>query len=895
MRRHVHPSPCLCHTEQTLTLKTGSRLGPYEISGAVGAGGMGEVYRARDSRLGREVAIKVLDPAVAGDASRLARFEREARLSSSLNHPNIVTIHDFAQTGGISYIAMELVEGESLRSVLKAEPLALKKLLSIASQIAAGLAAAHAVGIVHRDLKPENVMVTRTGVAKILDFGLAKATEAVISSETKTDVQLSRAHEVMGTAAYMSPEQARAGPVDFRSDQFSFGLILFEMASGKNPFHRASTLETLAAIHGQEAPPLSELRPDLPDSLLWIVQRCLSKDPAERYASTEDLARELVHVRDHGDRHNRLAVQPSKNVVPWVIAAGALAIAISTGLLVVRRAPAPTGREVIHVALYTPEIKSIPYGEANISLAISPDGLRVVTRGTGADQQQRLWVRDLRSTTTKAIPGTENGFSPMWSPDGHQIAFFGDGKLKIIPSDGGPARVVCDAVPQGGLSWSTSGTILFGQLESGASGIFKVSPGAAAPATRVTRADSARHEVVHIWPEILPDGKHFLYLTLIQRPGETIQHILRVASLDGGTPKDVAAIDSRAVFEDGRLYYARDGALLVQPFDPDRLVLTGEAVSIVDRLHYFYSTGLADFGVSKNGTICYRTALGDSAYVWLDRRGVQAGELGRAIFGDGRLAPGGQRFAVEVVNPKLGTSDLWVYDLGGKGASRLTFESLDEKSPVWAADGRSLFYRVDAEGPPDIYRLQLDDNSRELVFRGEGVEQPSDISPDDGQLIFLEFSRTTGIDLWLLPLAGEAQPRPFIRTPFNEIEARFSPNGRWVAFTSELSGRAEVYLAPFPGRGSPIRVSSEGGAKPRWRGDGQELFYISPADDVMSVAIRSAAGTIDASEPLFLFRVGQGIASYEVYPDGSRFLVRAPSEDRTSPLQLVLNVSAETR
>ncbi|HEY0592140.1 MAG TPA: serine/threonine-protein kinase, partial [Thermoanaerobaculia bacterium] len=532
-----------------MRLEPGSRLGPYEITGSIGAGGMGEVYRARDTRLGREVALKVLPHEVTRDPQRLARFEREARSASALNHRNIVTVHDFDSLDGETWLVMELIRGGSLREVIARAPLPLKELLSIASGIADGLAAAHAANLVHRDLKPENVMLTSDGTPKILDFGLVKQAPTD-DAKAETEVQMSRSGMVIGTATYMSPEQARGEPVDFRTDQFAFGLILHELSSGKHPFLRPTAIETLAAILNEEPDPLSD---SLPEPLAEIVARCLAKDPAERYGSTADLAHDLRRLRDAAGRPMERRSPPPRPR-PWAVAAGLAlaALALVAGWIAWRGRPAASVGS-IHAEIATPEIAEVHLGEMQLPVTISPDGRYLVVQGISAEGEQVLSLHDLRTGAVRVL--AENAVGAGWSTDSTAVAFFADGKLKTAAIDGSPPRTVCDALPEGTPAWQGE-TILFFQY-SQAPGMYRVNSSGGEP-RRVTD----RTELFSWWPEFLPDGNHFLYLLFKPATDQrkAISHDLMVGSLDGSPSRRISGqIDSRAVFADGFLLYVRDG------------------------------------------------------------------------------------------------------------------------------------------------------------------------------------------------------------------------------------------------------------------------------------------------------------------------------------------------
>lgn len=848
-----------------MRLGSGSRLGPYEISAAIGAGGMGEVYRAHDTHLGRDVAIKVLPQELTNDRERLTRFEREARSASALNHPNIVTIHDFSSTDGDTWLVMELIRGESLRDAISRGPMPLKKVIAIATGIADGLAAAHRAALVHRDLKPENIMLTADGVPKILDFGLAKSADIPDHTHAPTAPQITRAGVVMGTATYMSPEQARGESVDFRTDQFSFGIIVYEMLTGRNPFRRASPADSLAAILNDDPPPLD-------DPLGWIVARCLDKNPDNRYGATSDLAHDL----------HRLTAAPSVSAVHrsgrvwWVAAVAAIAI-FAALLLALFVRPKPAAMPAMDVAMPTPSIDEIAFGEILPPVTISPDGQLVVVAGTAADGIDRLWLTELRSGQTRPIGGSEHAHGVAFSPDSRSIAFSASGKIKTIAVDGGPARVICDVIPPGQLTWSGD-TILFSQP----AGIDRVSSSGGAP-QNIVPVNPAHPEDVSMWPEFLPDGRHFLYLATTHSHSD-LAHRLMLASIDGGAAAQVGSIESRTLFADGYLIFVRDGTLLAQRFDPDSRKLSGEARPLTDDVFFFQSTGLVAAGVSNSGLLVWRSSRRPSREVWLDRVGTASGSVGEAVFAGGRISPDGNRYAAAVVDRKEGTGDLWIFDLAQQTSQRLTFQSVDEVNPVWSADGKSLYYRCDVLGPPDVFRWKLGDDHGSLVYRGPAIEQPEDASPDGKSLLIVSYNRAVGHRIFVVPLDHPSDVRPFSTEPFNDASPRFSPDGRWVAYESDASGRPEIYVRPFGG-GLPVPISSDGGTKPRWRSDGLELFFLAPRGRLMSVTMRGGAA---AGAPKMLFQAND-LVDFEPTANGSRFLAQIQRRPLDPPVHLLVS------
>jgi len=883
-----------------MTLSAGNKIGPYEVLAPIGAGGMGEVYRARDARLGREIAIKVLPTLVASDPDRLKRFEKEARAASALNHPNLVTVYEIGESEGVSYIAMELVDGRTLREILADGPLANKPLLAIVAQVADGLARAHAAGIVHRDLKPENVMVTRDGFAKILDFGLAKLAQPEEAGRATMAPTVSGATQpglVMGTIGYMSPEQALAKPVDFRSDQFALGSILYEMATGKRAFSGGSAPETLTAIIRDEPEPIVGLAPLTPTSLRWIVERCLAKNPEDRYASTRDLARDLSTLRDRlSEATSSVAragisaaplprASKALRAVPWVLSvllALGLVGLLSSGLRTTRTAsPMP-----LRFSVTLPPGVALSDSDIESHSAISPDGRWLVFVGSSGESE-RLYVRPIDSLEAKPLAGTEGAITPFWSPDSRQIGFFADGKIQRIPAAGGPAQVICNGGIESLPSWGSAGQILFVQLGQEGGGLWAVSAGGGTP-RRILANDLAHGVVAQLWPHFLPDGKRFLFASMTPQ-GDRSRLPLRMGSLDSARISDVGEAPSRAEYASGHLLFVRAGVLLAQPFDAEKLRMTGEPVALAEHVYQFNGPLMAGFTVSQNGVVLYEPSIRSSRVSWFDRSGKElerlpvAGPI-RAL----RLSPDGRGVAMGIDDEKKGSSDIWTYDFERRLPVRVTLDPRDEKNPVWSADGQTIFFRCDWFGPPDVYRISTrSPESASPAVARPGVQLPEDVSPDGKFLVFTEWIRRTNGDLWLQPLVGDAKPTPLATGPFDEKGARFSPDGRWVAYYSNESGNREVYLRPIGESGERLRVSSSGGTMPRWRRDGRELYYLTPENAVMGVPLAS----VERPQPGVaspLFRVSGIVRDYDAAADGQRFLVDVAEPD-PAPLTILAN------
>ena len=871
-----------------MTIPAGSRLGPYEVLAPIGAGGMGEVYRARDPRLGREVAIKVLPEAVAQDHDRLLRFEQEARSASALNHPNIVTIYEIGTAGSASYIAMELVEGRTLGQVLADGPVPTKRLLGIAAQIADALARAHEAGIVHRDLKPENLMVTKEGLVKVLDFGLAKLAlpeSGEISAMPTLAKPETHPGMVLGTVAYMSPEQASGKSLDSRSDQFSFGSILYEMATGKRAFSRSTTAEALVAIIREEPEPLASLSPGLPAPVRWVIERCLAKDPGERYVSTRDLARDLAHLRDHV---TGISVEAAPVILArrlgWLgpaLIAGLLLAAVLAVFAVLRSRPAAAARP-IRFSIPIPAGATYSPGEVSRGFAISPDGTRLVIEAL-VKGRRRLFLRPLDADAAVELDGTIGAEAPFWSPDGRFIAFYADGKLKKIPASGGPSEELCPAAFAIVGSWGREGAILFTQLAP--RGIYSVSARGGAPSPVASPLGEAG-----LWPQFLPDGKRFLYIK--GRPGGSGPRELRVASLDSKENRLVMRLDSRVEYAaPGYLLYVRDAALFAQPFDEANARIAGEPILAAENVHYFFGPEHAAFSVSQTGFLAFQTAAPLSRLAWLDRAGKDLGTLGQAAVMKGfRIAPDGGKAALAIEDRRTGTCDVWVFDMARGVSTRLHSGPTDENHPVWSSDASRVLYRSDRKGPPDIYEMTLGSpGSEREVLAEQGSQQPEDASRDGRFLAYRNSFQASASEIWLLPLSGDRKPVRWLQTSFAERNPRFSPDGRWIAYESDESGDPEVYAALTEGGGEKQRLSTAGGRLPRWRQDGKELYYVTPDGFLMAVPIALGA-RLEARAPVQLFHVEAVIENYDVLPDGSRFLVSTPAEKaRESPIRVIVN------
>jgi Tol biopolymer transport system component len=892
-----------------MPLAPGTRLGPYEILSPLGAGGMGEVYRARDTRLDRIVAIKVLPAHLSSNPEVRSRFEREARAVSSLNHPHICTLHDIGNQDGIDYLVMEHLEGETLAARLHRGPLPLAELLRCAIEVADALEKAHRQGLIHRDLKPGNVMLTKSG-AKLLDFGLAKslapaggpgASGGMTASPTMTS-PLTAEGAMVGTFQYMAPEQLEGSEADARSDIFSFGLTLYEMATGKRAFGGKTQASLIASILKEEPQPISALQPVTPPALERLVSTCLAKDPDERRQTMHDVLLELRWIAGAGPQpeiHGAPAARTrTRERFLWlflVLLLGAAGVALG---LARHRTPSLEPR-AIRTFVPAPDktsLRSTGFGAGPV--VISPDGSRLVFSARKEDGTEPLFVRPLESLVATPLAGTEGASYPFWSPDGRSIGFFADSKLKRIDAAGGPALSLCDALSGRGGAWNPEGIILFAEAQG--SGLFRV-PAAGGTPIEVTRLDKARQEGTHRWPQFLPDGRRFIYYSRTAVGSET--NAIMAGSLDGGDAKVILRTQSDAVYASGYLIFMRETTLMAQPFNADDLTLTGDAFPIAEQVQLDWSFARGVFSTSENGILVYQTGVpsAGSQLTWYDRSGKQTGTLGdKALYTDFSISPDLKKVAVTISEPRVGPPDLWIYVVARNLRTRFTFDAGPDNRPVWSPDSSRVIFSSARAGSFDLYiKSDSGSSNEELLLQAQYDQLPESWSADGRYVAYYNRGVPgTRSDIWVLPLSGTRTPIPFLQTGFQEQDPQFSPDGRWIAYTSDESGREEVYVAPFPGPGRKWQISTVGGSRPRWRQDGREIYYLAVDNTIIAVEVgqQGSSFEVGVATPLFVIRPQRIGTIYRVSPEGQRFLVNtAVEEERTSPLTLVVNWIADLR
>jgi len=867
-----------------MPLQSGDKLGPYEILVPIGAGGMGEVYRARDTKLKRDVAIKVLPEAFARDPERMTRFQREAEVLASLNHPNIAAIYGIEERA----LVMELVEGKAPKG-----PMPFDEAWHVASQIAAALEYAHDKGIVHRDLKPANVMVTPDGVVKLLDFGLARAftarreTSASGSPENSPTLTIvpTEAGMILGTAGYMAPEQARGKTVDKRADIWAFGVVLYELLTGDRLFQGEDAAETLAAvIHKQ--PDLTKV----PAQARPLIAACLEKDPRKRLRDIGDAQRLLAGENDPAALAAPVSSRPHAVWIASAIAAAVLLVAAASLALIHFRETPPV-RQTLRLQMTLPDNLPTP------DIALSPDGHLLAFVSGAANGPGQLWIRSMDSQEARAVPGADAAVYLFWSPDSANVGFFSQGKLKKIAVAGGPPQTLCDVASARGGTWNRDGVILFSAGPTSA--IYRVSAAGGTPVA-VTKLDSQGEG--HRFPEFLPDGKHFLFqVGAVNQARAGIS----VGSLDGEAPMRLLPDNSNAVFAasngkpgEGHLLFRRDDVLMALPFDPARLRAAGDVFPVADQVQGGLNNGLGVFSVSANGLLIFRPRGGGGRReVWADRNGKRGSVVvAKGTYGldPGRFSPDGNNLVVRFLSSGL-QSDIWLVDLARSVNTRFTFRSGIARNPVWSPDGSRIAFGFSPTGGYnyDLVIKPVNGAGKEQTLLAGGVNTfPMDWSPDGKFILYEQTGQNTALDLLLIPVDGAPggatppKPIPFAQSPFDEVQGRFSPDGKWIAYTSNESGQNRVYLQSFPATGAKYQVSAAEGTNAAWRRDGKEIYYLAEGGKVTAMPVKLGA-SVELGTPQVLF-TDVGILSFVPAPDGQRFLVNVPTGDETASALLTV-------
>jgi Tol biopolymer transport system component len=861
------------------TLAAGTRLGPYEIVAPLGRGGMGDVYRARDTRLDRPVAVKTVRSDLAQSPEARERFEREARAISRLSHPHICALYDVGHADGTEYLVMELLEGETLANLIAKGPVPIVRVLSLGIEIAGALSAAHRQGIVHRDLKPGNLMVTKAGV-KLLDFGLAKAIEAPVTGGGKDEAATTTgAHPLtakgswLGTAPYMAPEQIQGRPADARSDVFALGAVLYEMAAGRRAFEGRTTAEIASAVLHQDPPAIASAGVTVPPAFEQLVRECLAKDPDARWQATHDVSLQLAGLR--------AAAPPQETAPPasrtrlagfsWVLAAAAIASAlVMWWRLDHAQRPAP---DLVEVQLMPPEGEGFYYFYDAVTFALSPDGAQLAFIAADPTGELRVWLRSPTSVAARPLRGTESATSVFWSPDGRSLAFFAMGTLKRLDLASGVAVPVCNVQKTIGLSgtWNAAGRMLFASVEGQA--IFGISAAGGA-ATEELTPDASRDEARVLFPTFLPDGRRFLYL-LRMRDGSA----WLMLGEHGKPAHRVMPAESNVAFvAPGTIVFARSGTLVGQHFDPVTATITGEPFAIAESVRFFLTTGVASFSASPSGIIVYQSQRDRARLAWFDRSGHELRSVGSpGDYLDMRITSSGRTALLTRALPATGTFDVWSLDLERNSETRLTLDDTrTEIGAVMTPDAKTIVFSAPEGGPPRLIRKRLGTGEEEVLLPGQQFQNAEDVSPDGRLLAYSERSTGSVFHLWIVPLSGTATPSVLRRSTFNEGGLRFAPDGKVFTFLSDESGRREAYVSAVSG-GVEVPVSAGGAVMARWSRDGREIYYLSPERRIVTVPVLRTTPTIELGPPVTLFTVApRPWDEFDVSLDGKSFLALIP-------------------
>jgi len=887
-----------------MALSTGTRLGSYEILAPLGAGGMGEVYRARDTRLGREVAIKIPPNHLTSNSEARRRFEREAKTVSGLNHPNICTLHDIGHQDGVDFIVMEYLEGETLDQRIDKGRLPLADVLKYGAQIADALDKAHRSGVIHRDLKPGNIMLTKSG-AKLLDFGLAKsstslATMATVAATSPTS-PLTQEGMIVGTFQYMSPEQVAGQELDARSDIFSFGAVLYEMVTGQKAFPGKSQLSVASAIVEKDPEPITAIAPLTPPSLDHAIRRCLAKNRDERWQTALDLGSELKWIRESGSQAGVPAIQSDAaarqrwlTILPWALCV-LLAAALVPGWMLWRG-----GRGSEQPSYFT---ATLPFPALDAEVA--PNGHTVAVVGfSGSARANVLWLYEVGAQRARELPETAGARFPFWSADGKSVAFFADGKLKKLDIDGGPAQNICDAPSGRGGTWNKDGVIVVTPSGGLLDGLYRV-PSTGGTPTRISTPDPSRGETTNRWPVFLPDGKHFLYFggDVAGSVGMAEKNAIFVGALDSNEKTFVIkATGNVSYVAPGYLLFYRDKTLFAQAFDADNLRLSGEPTPLLTDVAYTPRIEHLAYSASPRVLVAQEgSGVSVSKLVWYDRKGNAVGSVGEPEdVVNVALSQDGKTVVVDRTDEETQNSDVWTYELQRNSLRRLTFDPAVDAAPIFSGDGKRILFASSRQRVFMVYVKDADGAQEEklLPFNpSDNADQfPSDWSRDGKYILY-----TRGTELWVAE-SPDWRTRPFLHGQGTVRNAQFSPDGKWVAYVSTESGKWEVYVTSFPDARGKWQISTGGGTQPRWRGDGKELFYLASDAKIMSVPIAGGAN-FDAGSPVALFQAiprvlvaTSELVTYDVVKDGQRFLVNTQMKDpKSQPLTVILNWTAAVK
>ena len=899
-----------------MPLPSGTKFGPYEIVLPAGAGGMGEVYRAVDTRLNRTVAVKILPAHLSEKPAALERFQREARAISQLSHANICQLYDLGQQDGIHYIVMEFLEGETLAARLAKGRLPLELVLRYGAEVAEGLEQAHRMGVVHRDLKPGNIMVTRTG-AKLLDFGLAKTATPVVpqssglsATMTSADVAqpLTAEGTVIGTYQYMSPEQIEGRDADARSDIFSFGAVLYEMATGRRAFEGKSQVTVASAILEKDPEPISTHQPLAPPALQHVVQGALMKDPDSRWQSAGDIARQLRWISSFDSTTGAAHVgrpHPKWRERAWWMAGCAVLLGLLSWFVYVNR---PQAR-VIRASIMAPAGTGFDFmGDFSGPPAVSPDGTKIAFAAHAPKERNVIFVRRLDTAAAEKLAGTEGAYRQFWAADGKSIGFFADGKLRKISASGGPVTILADAPNARGGAWSADNVIVYAPDYRDC--LWKINAGGGQP-VRATQLDASKHST-HRWPSFLPDGKHFLFLATNHAGGRREDNGIYMGSVDSTENHLVLATDAGGLYSSGYLLFHQQNALMAQKFDPARGTLSGEPITLANDVLHDNGTFNTVFSVAEKGVLVYEpgsNSIGDTAALWMDRNGKVLGPVAEpAAYKGGVLSPDGKRLAMAVGEPK---ADIWVFDLQHGSRTRLTFDAATHQMPAWSSDGQRVTYMSQlgafVMAGTSLHARSANGGGQDEILL-DSKSFPGDQftltwpqwSPDNRYLVYLLQSGPSGGAAWALPTAPGAKPQLVVKpeSPTGKVVfLRLSPNGRWLAYSSNDGSREEVYVTSFPSGEGRWQVSRDGGTYPVWRRDGKEIFYLGLDGHLYATQVEAHEKSFDVrnSGPLFELRNTFALGSpFDVSPDG-RFMVLTQPQGDMSPMTLVLNWTAEVK